>query len=199
MKYFRWSHYAGGNEEDSREVWSLDIRDKHFDEWDVMSGTNIKHWYPNLTAYYEESNFTDYPFITGLIPVYSPRLRSLIENMKVNDIQYLPLRIKRKDEKEEISGYSIANYLRIIECLNRERSVYQLWTKDNLLFWEKRPDMLGTFESITKTVLDLKKIGDARIFRLWGWEVMVVLREDIKQAIEKAGITGCEFSEIEVI
>lgn len=46
-------------------------------------------------------------------------------------------------------------------------------TKDNLLFWEKRPWMLGTFRDVKRVVLDPDKIGDAQLFRLWGWEDLV--------------------------
>jgi hypothetical protein len=59
--------------------------------------------------------------------------------------------------------------------------------------------MLGTFRDVTKAVIDSKKIGDVPIFRLWGWEMMILVREDVKRAIEEAGITGCIFREIEVV
>jgi hypothetical protein len=47
-------------------------------------------------------------------------------------------------------------------------------------------------------VINSDKIGDAPNFRLWGWD-MIIVREDVKQAIEEAGITGCVFHEIEAI
>jgi hypothetical protein len=200
MNNFEWSHFVGGYENEPIEVWRLSIQDKHFNEWDLKAGTYINDWDLNITAFYDkELDNTDYPFATDLLSVYSPRRRSLMEDLRINEIQYLPLRIKRQDGEKEVYGYSIANYLRVIDCLNREKSVYQVWTKDNLLYWEKRTNMIGTFRDVTNAVLDFDKIGDAKIFRLWGWETMVVLREDVKQAIEEAGITGCEFYKIEVV
>jgi hypothetical protein len=200
MDFFRWSPFVGGYENEPIEVWSLYIQDKQFNEWTLMSGEYINDWDASITAFYDkELDYSDYPFGPGLIPVYSSRLRLLMEDLKVNEIQYLPIKIKQRDGKKEVFGYTIANYLKIIDCLNREKSVYQVWTKDNLLFWEKRPYMLGTFRDVTKTVLDKGKIGDAKIFRLWGWKMMVVLREDVKQAIEGAGITGCDFYKLEGI
>lgn len=200
MKYFRWDPYSGIDEEESESVWSLSIQLKNIQEWDLRIGKYIKVWDTNITAVYdEEIEYSDYPFATGLLPIYSTRLKSLMENLGLKSIQYLPLRIRRRDGAKEVDGYYIANYLNVIDCLDRERAVYQIWTKDNLLFWEKRPYMLGTFRDVTRAVLDSKKIGDVPIFRLWGWEMMVMVREDVKQTIEEAGITGCVFREIEVV
>jgi hypothetical protein len=200
MRYFRWVPYSGADEDESESVWSLSIQLKNIQEWDLMLGKYIEGWDTNTTAVYDEDiEYTDFPIATGLLPVYSTRLKLLMENLGLEDIQYLPLRIRRRDGGKEVDGYYIANYLNVIDCLDRERSVYQVWTKDNLLFWEKRPFMLGTFRDVTKAVIDSKKPGDTPIFRLWGWEMMVVVREDVKLAIERAGITGCVFREIEVV
>jgi hypothetical protein len=57
---------------------------------------------------------------------------------------------------------------------------------------------LGTFRDIRKAVLDLEKIRDNRLFRLWGWGYTVVVRSDLKEAIEDAGITGCRFKRLAV-
>ncbi len=81
----------------------------------------------------------------------------------------------------------------------RAACYYQVWTKDNLLFCERRPHMLGTFRDVQRAVLDCSRIGEISVFRLWGWEVMVVIRGDVKSAIERAGITGCRFSLLETI
>jgi hypothetical protein len=200
MRYFRWDPYSGEDEEESESVWSLSTGLNNIQEWDLRLGKYIEDWDANTTAYYdEEVEHTDYPFADGLLPVYSTRLKTLMQNMGVEGIQYLPLRIRRRDGAKEVDGYHIANYLNVIDCLDRERSVYQIWTKDNLLFWKKRPQMLGTFRDVTKAVIDSNKIGDVRVFRLWGWEMMILVREDVKRSIEGAIITGCVFREIEVI
>ena len=38
-----------------------------------------------------------------------------------------------------------------------------------------------------------------RLFRLGEWKMMVLVGEDMKEAIEQAGITGCRFTEIETV
>jgi hypothetical protein len=199
MKYFRWLSYEVEHSNEQKEVWNLTFQNPQINEWDFMSGKYVDE-VEILTVYYDtESEHTDYPFGPGLLPVYSSRLKSLIDGLGINEIQYIPLRIKHKHSDKEVYGYFLANYLSVIDCLNREKSIYQIYTKENLLYWEQRPYMLGTFHYVNNAILDVDKIGDARIFRLWGWEVMIIVREDVKQAIEEAGITGGGFLELQVI
>jgi hypothetical protein len=198
--FYEWSHFTGYDDNDSGFVWSLTIEFGNISDADIKSGNKIDNWDNNTTAYYEDdSEYTDYPFPSGLVPVYSLRLKNLMEAMNIPGIQYLPLRVMRQDRAKELFGYHIANYLNVIDCLDREKSVYEVLTKDNLFMWEKRPHMLGSFGDVRKAVLNFEKIGDVPIFRLWGWKMMVIVREDLKIAIEKAGITGCEFSKLEVV
>jgi len=42
-------------------------------------------------------------------------------------------------------------------------------------------------------------IGEARVFRVEEFDLIVVIREDVKAAMEGAGITGCWFQELEVV
>ena len=56
--------------------------------------------------------------------------------------------------------------------------------------------MLGTFHDVKRVVLDPDKIGDAQLFRLWGWEDVVIIRDDLKYAIEETGISGCGYTEL---
>lgn len=166
--------------------------------WDVKEGKYIQHWDSKTVAtFHEDTEPTDFPFAGFAIPIYSSRLRELIERLGITDIQYLPLIMRGEKSNREITGYSIANYLSIIDCLHRQRSIYRIYTKSNLMFWEQRPEMLGTFTDVQKVVLDKSKIGESRLFRLWGYDIVIV-REDIKLALEQKEITGCKFTELEV-
>ena len=200
MRFFRWTHESGAGEANHPLLWYLDIQLIDLETWDLMAGHGIENWNLTTTAYYEdEVAHTDFPFTGNDLPVYSPRLKLLMERLAATEIQFLPLQIKHKHRSSEVQGYCLANYLRLIDCLDRKRSEYQVWTRDNLLFWEKRPWMLGTFRDVTRAVLDTTQLGDVRAFRLWGWEMMAVVRGDVKQAIEEAGMTGCRFTEIETV
>lgn len=203
MQFYRWTQAADFDSSGQPNPnWSVDEPQlpAGIDWWDLERGRRIENWDPNTVALFDEDvEPTDFPFVGFLIPIYSPRLRALIEHLGIDQIQYLPLRLIGKQSRREITGYCIANYLSVIDCLDRKRSIYRVLTKDNLMFWEKRPWMLGTFDNVLKVVLDTTKIGDTRLFRLWGYEGMVIVREDIKEVIEKAGITGCRSTEVETV
>jgi hypothetical protein len=197
MRFFRWSQEGGTDEAESPVSWYLNTQLTDQVKWDLLAGRYIEDWNPNTIAFYEDDlEHTDFPFTDNDLPVYSPRLKRLMETLKIEGIQYLPLQIKHKHSDTWVHGYHIANYLYTVDCLNREHSICQIWTKENLLFWEKRPWLLGTFRDVSKAVLDSTQIGNKRLFRLWGWRRMVLVREDVKEAIEDARITGCRFTEL---
>jgi hypothetical protein len=48
---------------------------------------------------------------------------------------------------------------------------------------DSRPDKLGEYRAVHRMRIDPAKVGDARIFRPWGW-------------IEAAGLSGTRFIEV---
>jgi hypothetical protein len=44
--------------------------------------------------------------------------------------------------------------------------------------------------------IDPAKVGDARIFRPWGWVGALLISQDLKQALDQEGITGTRFVEV---
>ncbi|RYZ15461.1 MAG: hypothetical protein EOO70_06775, partial [Myxococcaceae bacterium] len=44
--------------------------------------------------------------------------------------------------------------------------------------------------------IDPTKAGDAKVFRTWGWTIALIVSEDIKEALERAGVTGMKFKEV---
>lgn len=44
--------------------------------------------------------------------------------------------------------------------------------------------------------IDTAKVEGARIFRTWGWTVALLVSEDLKDALERAGTTGVKFTDV---
>ena len=61
---------------------------------------------------------------------------------------------------------------------------------------DNRPDKLGEYCAVHRMRIDPAKAGDARVFRPWGWRVALVISEELKLAIENAGLTGTRFVEV---
>jgi hypothetical protein len=40
------------------------------------------------------------------------------------------------------------------------------------------------------------QVGDAKVFRPQGWAIALIVREDIKGALERMGATGTTFEEV---
>ena len=86
----------------------------------------------------------------------------------------------------------ILNALRIIACIDEARceEVVRWLPEDN------RPDKSGEYRNVSGLKVDAEKTGGARIFRPWGWKVVLIVSESIKQALEHERITGTRFVEV---
>lgn len=199
MQYFRWMQNGYIDNPHETQMWYIEkIELSDVDPWTLKSGQRIDNWKKDVAAYFnKEARLIDFPFSAYDIPIFSPKLIALMESNNITNIQFLPLKIINSTNKNAIDGYCIANYLDVIDCLDRNLSIYEVWTKENLLYWEERPWMLNTYRDVKRIVLSNSKTVNSPVFRLKGWEVAVIVREDVKKAIEQANITGCVFSEIE--
>jgi hypothetical protein len=44
--------------------------------------------------------------------------------------------------------------------------------------------------------IDPSKVGEAEIFRPWGWQIVIIVSERVKRAMEEEKITGARFVEV---
>jgi hypothetical protein len=44
--------------------------------------------------------------------------------------------------------------------------------------------------------IEKTKVGNAKVFRPEGWEVALIVAEEIKEAMERMGATGTRFEEV---
>src|SRR5262245_2083877 len=79
------------------------------------------------------------------LPIFSRRLRELLEKAGVQGIQYLPIAVLHQDGRE-VEGYSIANVLNYVSALDRQRARYKLWG-------DERRDRTGQIRDLRRPVL----------------------------------------------
>ncbi|WNG41791.1 hypothetical protein F0U61_04195 [Archangium violaceum] len=129
----------------------------------------------------------DYCWAAFSIPVVQGRVVQLFERLHVQDVQFIPARV----EGHEAPCF-ILNALRIVRCIDdvRSRRVEYWKPEDN------RPDKLGEYRVVSGMRIDPARVGDARIFRPWGWRVALIISEELKQAMEQEGLTGTRFVEV---
>lgn len=197
MRYYEW---ASSSEENS----SVDhLRIKGWKD-DFVLAQRLYEGHPFKEGEWEQEAPADWSEdrpLTDLLfdpkfHVLSPRLKALLEDLELGpEIQFLPVRIKGEKSGREVGVYYVANFLRRIPCLDLEHSIgVEFFGPDWI-----RPEQRGQIAGVFKAALRKEAIGDARVFRVDEWEYIVVIREDVKEAMEEAGITGCWYQELEVV
>lgn len=127
--------------------------------------------------------------LTGMtVPLVNRRVVSLFERLGLSsEIQFIPARVEGATQP-----YFILNALRVIRCIDDARCMEALhWLPE-----DNRPDEVGHYRGIIGLKIDTSKVGDAQLFRTWGWKMALIVSERVKQALEGEGITGTQFTEV---
>ncbi len=129
----------------------------------------------------------DFSWAAFSIPVVHARFVELFERMRVDGAQFIPAQVEGHP-----APWFILNALQIIRCIDDARSEeVQYWKPE-----DNRPDKLGQYRAVHGLRIDPTKVGDARIFRTWGWRVALIISEDLKVAMETEGLSGTRFIEV---
>ncbi|HYO56719.1 imm11 family protein [Archangium sp.] len=119
------------------------------------------------------------------IPIVHRRVVALFERLGLQkEVQFIPVEVEGQTEP-----WFILNALQVIRCIDDVRC-------EEVLYWlpeDNRPDKLGQYRNVRGLKVDPAKIGEAHIFRPWGWKVVLIVSERVKQAMEAEGITGTKF------
>jgi hypothetical protein len=57
-------------------------------------------------------------------------------------------------------------------------------------------DEIGEYRNVVGMRIDPSRVGDAEIFRPWGWQTNIIVSERVKRALEESGVTGAGFTEV---
>jgi hypothetical protein len=129
----------------------------------------------------------DFCWAAFAIPVVHERVVQLFGRLGIQDVQFIPAKVAGHG-----GSHFILNALRVILCIDDERSEeVQLWKPE-----DDEPEKTGGYRSVIGLRIHPAKVGDARIFRPWGWRIALIVSEDIQQAIEAEGISGVRFIEV---
>jgi hypothetical protein len=122
------------------------------------------------------------------VPIANGSLTGAIKSVAGEDVQCLPVTIAGQ------AGMMVLNAVRTVRCVHEGLSEYDKWTEDM-----GRPDKLGQYHYISKLILDKAAIPpDAHFFRVKDWTVCLIVSETVKNAMERVGCYGAEFTELEM-
>ena len=123
----------------------------------------------------------------GGAPIVHARVAAIFADMAPKDVQLVPVDVEGQPE-----GFFILNVTRVVKCIDDEASAeVQYWKPE-----DGRPEKTGNYRAVHGMRIDPTKVGDAKVFRTWGWTVALIVSEDIKEALERAGVTGLKFKEV---
>ncbi|MGV8121572.1 MAG: suppressor of fused domain protein [Candidatus Xenobiia bacterium LiM19] len=191
-KYYEWVFRRFTIKTEVLSVWHFKMRG--LDPWDLLAGTPIDIWSDrNYVLCRKNGIREDFILSNHPIPVHSTRLKEFIEKIAPGEVQYLPIRIcNYRGRMEEIEGYHAGNTLRIVDCIDRRQTpaIPEIGNRTRGMY--RNPG-----EKVN-VVLNPALTGDEKIFRINGWESMLIVREDVVKAIKKAGFTAGRFTKMKM-
>lgn len=126
--------------------------------------------------------------------ILNKRCIELLKSIGVNNLEEFPLTIINHGTDEEINEYCMYNIIGSVPCLDKAASIFVESTITP-----------GQYEDFEKLTIDGNKVneyqknigeqGPLKIFRMEESVFLVIAHEDVKTAIEEAGISGWVFTE----
>ena len=155
---------------------------KVYEDWFFQ---NCKHVEVNDNLVIEKKSwgkyFTNFHYGIANSMYVDEKFLQCLKNVGEENYQAFPVKIM-----PEGKIYYLLNLLNLIDAVDREQSVFTLWTEE-----DERPDKLGGFHKFEKMVLDRSKVPkNAHFFRLKGYEVVVVMTKELVEELEKNKIEG---------
>ena len=182
--HLRFPLFKDGGEAGARED---DDERELFDTWRFKEGRVLEIERPIRLSMKPAGVALEFSEAMG-IPIVHRRVVSLFERLGLQkEVQFIPVEVEGQTEP-----WFILNALQVIRCIDDARC-------EEVLYWgpeDGEPDRLGEYQNVRGLKVDPEKIGDAHIFRPWGWLVVLIVSEHVKQAMEAEGITGIKFIEV---
>jgi len=155
-----------------------------------------------LPEYYRETRYQSFPALvvdlerpgrpldftmTIVRPVVSQTLAQAMAGAAGDDLQCLPVGVVGHP-----GALMFLHSTRIVRCLDESRSEWTKWTPN-----DHRADLAGSYRQVIDLTLDVDQIpSDAHFFRVWGWEVALIVSEVVKDVMESTGCLGARFTSV---
>ncbi|MBZ4376591.1 imm11 family protein [Corallococcus sp. AS-1-6] len=158
------------------------------DAWRLRTGRPVELTGPLRIPIMEPGKPRDFSMAgLSMVPVIHVKLATLLAERAADDVQLVPVTIPKHPDQ-----YVLLITPRVIRCIDEHAS-------EEARRWEPqdgRPEKVGQYRSVYGMRIDKAQVGDARVFRTWGWSIALIVSEDIKTALEATGATGMHFTEV---
>ena len=181
-----YSYYTFGPLLDPRAVQVVDLPDRAEDYFYLRDGIPCASYLPPTTelGFYEGAGdmLTDFIDNPDRVLYASPRVQDVLKGRGLVGaaVELLPFVLLDKRGRRVREAYAIANPLLRVPCLDFERSKYRRSASD--------PNELAEVK-----LLHLREDAvpeDAQLFRLGELPRLMVLRSDLLESFQQAGLSG---------
>ncbi len=125
--------------------------------------------------------YTDFHLGIGGTYYVNEKFINCLKAVGETNYQLFPIKVLPEEKP-----YYILNILNIIDCVDREKSKFTVWTEE-----DNRPDKLGKYFGFDKMVLDHSKVPDGvHLFRVFEYKIVAVASKELVQEFEKNKIKG---------
>lgn len=160
-------------------------------EWELHEGVPVQRWFPKEVTFPLAEDWgielTDSPPNSLNLIFASERLKLFLHEHAGARVEFLPIRFQDQKDRLVPEPYFIMNLLEVVECVDLEKSKFRRSEMD--------PNFIATFYLL---VLDEKRIPpQAKLFRLKEKPNLILVREDLAQALVNADFTGMMFLDLE--
>ena len=171
---------------------NIDFPEDEFQGWWMVEGRPVPEWDNKIVAtlHGDDPATFDFGLTENSWPVCSSKMRDFLATVVPGLVQYLPFRLHIERDQSELTRFSVCQFLKLVDCLDRKRTR----VRDN---WQPI-NAFGDFATYRPFVLRRDLIEENKLFRINGKCRSIVVREDLKEAIENAGFTGQRFDLVDV-
>ncbi|MCY1041124.1 hypothetical protein OV208_07315 [Corallococcus sp. bb12-1] len=158
------------------------------DIWEFIQGKPVEVRERLRIPLSRPGNPLDFDFAgAGQTPIVNARVAAVFRELAPQNIQLFPVEVEGQSDP-----YFLLNVARELNCIDDAacREARRWVPEDN------RPDRLGEYHVVSGLRIDRSKVGDARVFRLWGYHPPIIVTGEIKDALESTGVTGARFVEV---
>jgi len=125
----------------------------------------------------EEVVYTD--IINPGVPLFSEKMKSALDDLGVNNIDYYPVVIVDYDTRDVLAEYYLGVVTDIVACIDLDKSVFE-------------ENSMGK-TVITQFAVDDSKTGDLNLFRFHNIPGLIIINEELKDKLSKTDFQGISF------
>ncbi len=123
----------------------------------------------------------------AMTPIVNEQVATVFRELAPDDVQLFPVEVEGQP-----GPYHLLNVARTVRCIDESACAeVQVYTSA-----DGRPDRIGEYRAVSGLRIDKSKVGDERVFRLWGWTPPIIVTGEIKDALERTGLQGGRFDEV---